>query len=132
MRVRFIIAAMTLAFSASCAVPAYQLDLPGTRWSIVSRDGVQTEAPHPALRFGEQSNDATLSMACGQVPLDWIWDTDGSALSLTPRAIPASCASEQDAAVLRAIRSVEEWKVQSDGRITLRGREQLVLERGPN
>jgi hypothetical protein len=114
-------------------VPAYRLDLPGTTWAVAMIDGKPLTAPVPLIEFSSDGNHATASLACGNVPLDWGWDSDGAALDLYFEQRPYSCASTttQDNAVLDAIVGIEEWSYQSDARITLIGTKELRLARAP-
>ncbi len=114
-------------------VPAYRLDLPGTTWAVAMIDGEPLTTPVPLIEFSSDGNHATVSLACGNVPLDWGWDSDGAALDLSFEERPDSCASTttQDEAVLGAILGIEEWSYQSDTRITLIGTNELRLARAP-
>ena len=113
-------------------VPAYRLDLPGTTWAVATIDGRALTAPVPLIEFSSDGNSAMVSMACGQVPLDWAWDSDGAALGFGDQRLPDSCASmaTRDHA-LHAIRGIEEWSYQTDDRITLIGTNELRLARAP-
>ena len=114
-------------------VPAYRLDLPGTTWAVATIDGRPLPAPVPLIEFSSDGNSAMASMACGQVPLDWAWDSDGAALGFGYERLPDSCVSRttQDDALLDAILGIEEWSYQSDDRITLIGTNELRLARAP-
>lgn len=106
--------------------PAHQLDLPGTTWFVVSIDHTPAAGePLPAITFDVDGSDAVLRLACGDVPLDWAWDTDGAALDLSARDVtmPVACASasEQDAEVLAAIGEIVQWRVLDDNLIALSG-----------
>jgi META domain len=125
----------TLVVLLTACQPAYQLDLVGTQWSIQSIDGTSIDTPTAVLRFGsdrQAADDAVLSLACGDVPLAWVWDTDGSALSLLPGEAPETCrqgVAPGDSAVLDAIGGVESWSVQGHDQITLKGERELRLVR---
>jgi hypothetical protein len=125
----------TLVLLFAACQPAYQVDLVGTQWSIQSIDGTPVETPTAVLHFGsdgQAADDAVLSLACGDVPLAWVWDTDGSALNLLPGDSSETCregVSAGDAAVLDAIGGVESWSVQGRDEITLKGERELHLSR---
>ena len=111
--------------------PAHQLDLSGSRWSIVSIGGNDTGLPVPVIAFDTPERDsATVTLECGNVVLAWAWDTDGAALNLAPVTVPEGClAHPADAAALTALRGVEEWSVRDHDSITLIGGQELQLER---
>jgi hypothetical protein len=112
-----------------CAA-AFQVDLPGTTWSIVSIDQA-APAGAPSLTFDDNGNQATLSLDCGDIPLDWAWDTDGSAMAFGTDVIPDACQSPSaaDAAVRDAVLGTDEWSVQGDTHVTLHGSHDVGLER---
>ena len=87
-------------------VPAYRLDLPGTTWAVATIDGRPLAAPLPLIEFSSDGNNAMVSLSCGEVPLDWAWDSDGAALGFGYERLPNSCVSRttQDDALLDAIR----------------------------
>ena len=113
--------------------PAYHLDLPGTTWAVATIDGESLTAPLPLIAFSVNGNDANASLACGDVPLDWAWDSDGAALGFGFDERPDECLSTtaQDDALIDAILGVEEWSYQSDSEITLTGTNELRLGRVP-
>jgi hypothetical protein len=113
------------------SVPAYRLDLFGTAWSVAAIDGVPLIEPLPVIAFSSDANHASVSLACGKVPLNWVWDSDGAGLSLWYEQRPDACMSTtaQDNAILRAILDLEEWSYQSDSMITLIGTNELRLAR---
>ena len=114
-------------------VPAYRLDLPGTTWAVAMIDGEPLTTPVPLIEFSSDGNNATASLACGEVPLDWAWDSDGAGLGFGFERLPDSCVSTttQDNALLDAILGIEEWSYQTDDRITLIGTHELRLARAP-
>ena len=114
-------------------VPAYRLDLPGTTWAVAAIDGEPLATPVPLIEFSSDGNHATASLVCGNVPLEWGWDSDGAALDLYFEKRPDSCESTttQDDALLNAILGIESWSYQSDNRITLIGANEIRLARAP-
>jgi hypothetical protein len=105
--------------------PAHLLHLPGTTWSVTSIDRQPAvDSPLPTITFDE-GNNAVLRLACGDVSLRWVWDTDGAALDLSARDadMPDACASasEQDAAVLAAVGEIVEWRILDDDLIAFSG-----------
>ena len=111
-----------LLFAAGCEA-AYQLDLPGTTWQVTSLDDESLDAPTPSIAFSEDGNSARLALACGEVDLVWAWDTDGSAMGFSDEDRDPDCAdpSASDAEVLEAFTGAEEWSVQGERDITIRG-----------
>ncbi len=126
---------MTLAvlFTTACEA-AYQLELPGTTWEIVSVADNGLDAPLPTLAYLEDGNSAHLTLACGGVDLVWAWDSDGSAIGFDVEDRDPDCAnvSGDDADVLNAAMAAEEWSVKDDRHITIGGEQGLRLTRwGP-
>jgi hypothetical protein len=109
---------------------AYQLDLPGTSWEIVSVADESLDLPRP-FAFSEDLDSARLTLDCGDVDLLWVWDSDGSAIGFGVEDRDPACAdaSASDAEVLDALTGAEEWSVQSDREITIRGEQVLRLTR---
>ena len=112
--------------------PAHQLDLPGTDWTISQLGNDPAPAGPYALSFNQDANHATLVLACGAVPLWWVWDTDGSALNLAVAdPAPSRCQTPtgSDRAVLDAVVNTDGWGVDSQTRIHLDSTPPLTLER---
>jgi hypothetical protein len=112
--------------------PVFRMDLPGTRWAIDAIDDQQIDPP-VLLAFDDDVDAATLTLPCGEVWLAWAWDSDGSAQSFGINRLPEACAdADVDRAALDALLAVEEWAIDDDDRITMRGPQILYLSRLPN
>lgn len=124
------VAASVVLFAAGCAA-AHQLDLPNTTWQVTSLDDESLDAPTPSITFSRDGNSARLILACGEVDLIWAWDTDGSAIGFGAEDRDPGCVdpSASDAEVLDALTGAEEWSVQGDSDITIRGERVLRLTR---
>ncbi len=114
-------------------VPAYQLDLPGTEWTITEINELPL-TPSATLAFEDPPNGGvTVRTACREYSLSYTMDTDGSALSFElPPARPAECvgeAAQQDDLVTRALIGTSEWDYLSDRQIELRGGQVVRLDR---
>lgn len=96
-------------------VPPYHFRLPGSTWAVESVDGVAVGEPAPRLVLNEDADTATLVLACGQLPLDWFWDSDGNGVGFTALRRETACPGTlRDTALLAALTSTEEWRVAGD------------------
>jgi hypothetical protein len=84
----------------------------------------------------DRNNAARLWLGCGLIYLQYVSDTDGSALGFSEVRVDASCAGSSDqatVAVREALAAVEEWRVASDTSIEMLaedGRPVLALRVG--
>jgi hypothetical protein len=128
--------AWAFVFGWSQSTPAYMLDLDGTTWSASAIDNVPLIGPRPVLSLKAYEvavDTAEIALACGVVPLGWSYDTDGAGIQLWHESLPKGCESPsaQDAAVLKAITSIQSWSFQGDDNITLLGTYDIRLDRLP-
>jgi hypothetical protein len=133
-----VLALLALSVVTGCAlfkpVPGQQLDLPGTTWTVASIDGTRLSG-NASISF-DTGNQTTIVLACRAVPLGYVWDTDGSALSFSepPKDVVPGCSPAgtlQDALVLDAVSRVDSWRVETDDLIVLMGQHDLRLARAP-
>jgi hypothetical protein len=103
-------------------VPPYHFRLPGSTWAVESVDGVAVGAPAPRLVLDEDADTATLVLGCGELPLDWYWDSDGNGVGFTAPIREAACrGTPGEASLLAALTSTEEWRVAGDQAINVIG-----------
>jgi hypothetical protein len=98
--------------------PAYRLYLYETRWNVATVNGVTVTDP-PSISFGDPGSYTT---PCGEVPLSYDGDTDGSTLFVWEEQ-PSSCdlMTAAQRAVFTAVLNTEEWAYHDDAHITLIG-----------
>lgn len=109
------IGGMALFFSAVADVPPYRFDLPGSVWRVASVDGSVLAEPMPRLALDEGAQAALLSFECGDVQLDWYWDSDGNGTGFQMTGRPADCpATDVEREVLQLLTSSEEWRASGE------------------
>ena len=98
--------------------PAYRLDLHETRWRVANVNNVAVADP-PSISFGDPGAYTT---PCGEVPLSYDGDTDGSALFVwEEHASSCDAMTAAQRAVFTAVLNTEEWEYHDDSHITLKG-----------
>jgi heat shock protein HslJ len=120
-----------LLLGCSFAQPAHQIQLDESSWVVQSIGGVATlSESRPRIVFDQP---VSIDTGCRSLLLSWDMDTDGSALVFeTPTASKSPCDGDlglQDAHLLKAIGDVTSWSVIDSSRISLRGGDEIVLER---
>lgn len=116
--------------------PLDRVQLIPSAWEILSVNTTAIDAAtRPTLAI-DPNNGARLWLGCGLIYLQYISDTDGSALTFGEVRVDASCAGSTDqatVAVRAALASVEEWRVVSGTSIEMLsedGRTVLALRMG--
>ena len=119
-------------------VPARQLDLTGTTWSVVAIDD-RPVPQEPATTIGFPDGNPDLVMvttSCRAVALEYALDTDGAALGFAaPSTSPEGCSRVEarlDSDLIFALAGVESWKVNTDDQIEMLGLHRIELKRLPD
>ena len=113
---------------------AYRVDLYRTSWQVTEVDGSPTEMP-VQLAFNPGGRDGTVALEtpCGMVTMSVDLDSDGDGIGFFDPTASATDCSEADRAVadavLASLQTVEDWSVDNDNRVFLKGDRQIVLER---
>ncbi len=104
-------------------VAPYQFDLPGSTWTVESVDGEELTQSRPRLELDDGGESATLKFECGDVPLDWHWDSDGNAIFFTHTGVsdPECPGGEVEREVFIRLISTEEWRASGDRSIDIIG-----------
>ena len=123
--------ALLVAGCGAAKRPFDEVALIPSTWEIVRVSGTDlVGATLPILTVG-RSNSARVALTCGEIDLQYVADTDGSALRFGEQRVAAACETppdQQDATIRSAIGSVAEWRVVSDNSIELLdGRGQALL-----
>jgi hypothetical protein len=109
--------ALLVAGCGGSSRPFDRVDLIPSYWDVVRVAGADvTGAPLPVLTIG-RSSSGRVALACGEIDLSYVADTDGSALSFAEQRVAAGCAASlqaQDAAIRAAVGNVRSWRVDSE------------------
>jgi hypothetical protein len=131
--VRLHVALTLAALLIGACRPAYELDLAAGRWEVSSIG--QATIPddlRSIIQFDVPDVDhVTVETACRQFVLVYALESDSDAISFERVGEPLECAeraAKADAALVRALGSVETWRVVDQRSVELHGDETIVLE----